>query len=255
MTSTASRLAAIVAALALPASAFAWDTNCKFNAERAASLGTENVARVEVLARAGDLRVEPAQGAVVSAKGRACASSQSYLDRTLLRVEKQGDVLQVRVLVPEEMKGIGIFYASLDLTVSVPASLPVTVTDSSGDMTLDGVKLARVTDSSGDIHARRVAGDFAIDDSSGDIRVEYATGGVRVTDSSGDIVIRGAQDVEVTQDSSGDITIEHIGGSVRIVQDSSGDISVADVARDVAILGDTSGHVQVSEVRGTVQVP
>jgi DUF4097 and DUF4098 domain-containing protein YvlB len=210
---------------------------------------------VEILARAGDLRVETAREAVVAAKGRACASSQSYLDQTQLRVEKQGEVLQVRVLVPEEMKGIGLFYASLNLAVAVPATLPVTVTDSSGDMTLDRVKLAKVTDSSGDIVARQVTGDFAIEDSSGDIRVEDAAGGVRVSDSSGDIVIRRAQDVEVTQDSSGDITIEHIGGSVRIVQDSSGDISVSDVARDVAILGDSSGQVRVSEVRGTVQVP
>jgi hypothetical protein len=255
MVSVAYRLAAIVAALALPASAVAWNSDCKFSAERAASLDTQGVARVEILARTGDLHVEPAAGAAVAAKGRACASSQAFLDQTQLRVEKQGDALRVRVLMPEEMKGIGLMYASLDLTVLVPPSLPVTVTDSSGDMTLDGIKLAQVTDSSGDIVARRVTGDFAIDDSSGEIEIEDAAGGVRVNDSSGDIVIRRAQDVEVTQDSSGDITIEHIGGSVRIVQDSSGDISITDVARDVAVLGDSSGQVQVSEVRGTVQVP
>jgi hypothetical protein len=68
-----------------------------------------------------------------------------------LHVRREGNVIQVHVQVPETMSGIGIFYASLDLQVQVPAGLPVEITDSSGDMTLDGVRVVRLQDSSGDI--------------------------------------------------------------------------------------------------------
>jgi hypothetical protein len=187
-----SRCLALLALLLLPLAAIAWGTDCDYGADRRASIDTTGAGRVEIMARAGDLRVQPAGTATLVASGRACASRQEFLDQTLLHVRRDGDVVRVHVQVPEEMKGIGLFYATLDLTVDVPAGLPVDVTDSSGDMTLEGVRVATVRDSSGDIVARRLTGDLAIEDSSGDIRVEESAGAVRVTDSSGDIVIRGA---------------------------------------------------------------
>ncbi len=133
------RIAALLALLVLPITALAWDLDCRYGAERKASIDTAGAARVEIMARAGDLTVRPGSGTTLAAEGRACASSQAFLDQTQLHVRRQGDVVQVHVQVPEEMKGIGLMYASLDLTVSVPGDLPVEVTDSSGDMTLESV--------------------------------------------------------------------------------------------------------------------
>jgi hypothetical protein len=241
--------------LSLPGTAGAWGSDCKFGADRAASLDTRGVERVEILARAGDLTVKPATGPAVSASGRACASSEKFLEQTQIKLRRDGDVLQVLVQVPEDMQGIGAFYASLDLTVAVPAALPVEVTDSSGDMTLDGVRVTRVTDSSGDILAKGLHGDVEIEDSSGDITVQQAAGTVRISDSSGDIDVRGAREVLIPRDSSGDIRIEQVSGNMRIEQDSSGDISIANVDRDVEVLSDSSGQVKVSGVQGTVRIP
>ena len=226
----------IASLLALPGTAGAWGSDCKFTAERKASLDTRGVERVEVFARAGDLTVRPATGTVLSASGPACASSEKFLEQTQIELRRDGDVLQVLVQVPDNMQGIGIIYASLDLTVAVPAALPVEVTDSSGDMTLDGVRVTRITDSSGDILAKGLPGDVEIEDSSGDITVQQAAGAVRIADSSGDIVVRGARDVLIPRDSSGDISIAQVSGNVRIDQDSS-------------------GQVQVSGVQGTVKIP
>ena len=53
---------------------------------------------------------------------------------------RQGDVVRVVVQLPEEVKGIGILYASPDLTADVPAGLAVVVTDSSGDVRVSNVK-------------------------------------------------------------------------------------------------------------------
>jgi len=221
--------------LASPGTAAAWGSDCKFTADRTASLDTRGVERVEIFARAGQLTLEPATSTMLSASGRACASNEKYLEQTQVKLRREGNVLQVQVQVPEDMQGIGIFYASLDLNVALPATLPVEITDSSGDMTLEGVRVTRVLDSSGDILARGLAGDVEIEDSSGDISVLDQAGALRIADSSGDIVVRGAREVLIPRDSSGDIRIEQISGSVRIEQDSSGQVRVSSVQGAVKI--------------------
>ena len=244
-----------LALLSLPATTFALDLGCRHTANRRASVDAGGATRVEIVAGAGDLTVKPAAGSSLAAEGKACASSEELLEQVQLRTERDGDVLRVLAQLPSEMKGIGFFNASLDLVVSVPGDLPVQVTDSSGDVTVDGVRLRSIRDSSGDIFARNVRGDFEIDDSSGDVRVEQAQGKVRITDSSGDIVVQGAAGVNVVVDGSGGIEIGRIAGDVRVERDSSGDISIARVAGNVEVLADGSGDVRVSDARGTVKVP
>jgi len=256
MTHKVACLVAAVALLALPMTALAWD-DCKFSAERKGGIDTAGAGaeRVRILARAGDLTVRPASGTALGAAGRACASRQEFLDQTQLHVERAGNVIEVRVQTPDSMSGIGIFYAYLDLQVVVPEGLPVEITDSSGDMSIDRVKVVRITDSSGDIVAKHLPADVEIDDSSGAVRVEDAAGAVRVTDSSGDIVIRGAQSVHIPQDSSGDMIIERVSGDVIIDRDSSGDVIVSKADGNVELRADGSGQVRVTDVKGTVQLP
>ncbi len=254
MTHKVACLVAAVALLALPFTAVAED-DCKFSAERTGGIDTTGAERVEILARAGDLTVRPAAGSALGAAGRACASRQEFLDQTQLHVRREGNVIQVHVQTPEQMSGIGVFYAYLDLQVVVPDGLPVEITDSSGDMSLAGVRVVRITDSSGDITARGLLADVEIEDSSGDVRVEDAAGAVRVSDSSGDVVIRGAKSVHIPQDSSGDMAIERVSGDVRIDRDSSGDVLVSSIGGSVEFLADGSGQVRVSDVKGTVRLP
>jgi len=251
-----SRVTALLLMVAAgPAHAWWGDLDCKYTAERSASIDTTGVERVEILARAGDLDVRPATGSTLTGQGKACASKQEYLDQTQLHVQRDGTLLRVWVEAPDSFTGIGVFYATLDLTVNVPAHLPVSITDTSGDLRVDGLSVTRIVDSSGDILATHLRSDVEINDSSGDVRVEDVAGRVRLTDSSGDLVVRGAHDVEVVSDSSGDIVIERVAGSVRIDQDSSGDITVRDVGHDMTLLADSTGDVRVSGVQGTVKLP
>lgn len=238
---------------ALPAGA--WQLDCKYSADRRAELDAAGAERLEIVARAGDLTVEPGPGTAVTASGRACASSEEFLQQTQIRTQREGPVLRVFVQVPDEMKGVGIFYASLDLTVRVPGSLPVSITDTSGDMTVEKVRVTSVTDSSGDLLLRDTQGDVELNDSSGDLRVENASGTVVITDSSGDIRVERAGSVRIRTDSSGDITISGIAGDVLIERDSSGDISVSDVGGRMELVADSSGSVHVADVRGTVSLP
>jgi hypothetical protein len=233
----------------------AWNLDCAHSAERRARVDTAGATSVLVNARAGDLSIRPTTGTGLEAHGKACASSDKLLRQTDVRVQRNGTVIEVDVSVPDAMVGIGIFYSRLDLTVDVPAGLPVEVNDSSGDIEAHGIRLAKVTDSSGDITLRNLKGDVEIWDSSGDVRVDDVAGRVLVRDSSGDILISGAADVVIPSDSSGDITVRRVTGSVRIEQDSSGDIRIADVGHDFTLLGDSSGEVNVERVKGKVQLP
>lgn len=245
----------VLAALAVAAPVAASDWGCAYSAERRASIDATGASRVVVIARAGDLAVRPATGAVVLGTGRACTSSEDDLRETQLTARRDGDVIYVEAVLPGEKKGFGRFYASLDLTVEVPGGLPVDIDDTSGDIEAHDVRVEKVNDSSGDIELRGIGGDVEITDTSGDVSVAKVAGRVRVQDSSGDIVIDGAREVVIPSDSSGDITVEHIAGDVRIERDSSGDIRIKDVGGNVQLLSDTSGEVKVSHVKGTVQLP
>ena len=252
------RQTARIAMTRLPLLAFTagdWVPDCKYSADRRAELDAAGAERLEIVARAGDLKVEPGPGAAVTASGRACASSEQFLEQTQIRTQRDGSVLRVFVQVPDEMKGVGIFYASLDLTVRVPGSLPVSITDTSGDITVEQVRVTAITDSSGDMLLRGSQGDVELNDSSGDLRVENAEGAVTITDSSGDIHVDRAGSVRIRTDSSGDITIRAIAGDVLIERDSSGDISVADVGGRMELVADSSGSVHVADVKGNVSLP
>jgi len=251
--SRSSRLALLPAVL-LPATAFAWG-DCKFTAERTASVDTSGVTRIEIAARAGDLALRPSTTKVLAANGRACASSEEILSQINVQARRTGDVVRVYVEVPDPLEGLGNLYALIDLGIAVPAGIPVTLTDSSGDMTIDDVRVERLTDSSGDIIARNLPTDVEIGDSSGDIRVENAAGRVQVTDSSGDIVVEGAREVVIPSDSSGSIRITRVTGDVRIDNDSSGDVSVAEIGGAFELTADSSGDVMVSDVKGQVSLP
>jgi len=248
-------LATVVVPLLIAAQACAGNDSCRYSAEREADIDSNGASRVEVFAFAGDLKVLPAQGSAVTARGRACAATQADLQQTLLQAKRDGDVIRVFVEVPDRADDSGSGNTSMDLEVRIPADLPVTVTDTSGQATIEGVRVTEVTDTSGDLLIRDIQSSVEIRDSSGDLRVENAAAGVTITDSSGGIEILGAGEVLIRSDSSGDIAIERVTGNVLIENDSSGDIAISDVGRNFELLADSSGRVLVSDVGGNVSLP
>ena len=252
--------------------------DCRFTAERAATLGVAGAKRIEITARAGDLTITGQKGATqVGARGKACASDQKLLDLIQIGLRLDGDVLRVNALMPNinadsAPKNAS---ASLDLVLNLPDNLPITLLDSSGDTEITGVASLNVTDSSGDLRITRVAGDLDVRDSSGDLRIDEVSNGVKLRDSSGDVrvenvhgdvhveadgsgnieLVRVGHNVTIDQDGSGDIRIVDVKGDARIESDGSGDISVRGVTGSFTLGGKGSGDVQVVEVKGTVNIP
>ena len=235
----------------------AYASDCEHSARRQASSAGPDIKRVVLEAGAGDLVVRGGQGSDVTADGKACASSAQLLDESKLEVRRDGDTVYVRTVLPEAMEGLFGFsrYAYMDLTVNVPKSVTIKLTDSSGDLQVSEVQGANVVDSSGDQTLEHIAGDLEVADSSGEIKIVDVGGGLRLKDSSGDVDIDRVQgDVLVTVDSSGDLDIRHVSGGVHVLSDSSGDIEIADVKRDVLIDEDSSGGIRVQDVGGNFQV-
>lgn len=124
---------------------------------------------------------------------------------------------------------------SVRIEVRVPEQLSLDIEDSSGSITIDGVR-----------------GNIEINDSSGSITMSNVGGNVHVDDSSGSIKADGVGGDIFVEDGSGSIKIEHVGGSVR-VDDGSGGIRVSDVEKDLIIEGNGSGSLRYSDIRGRVE--
>lgn len=229
-------------ALLLGASpALAWGDSCEFSARRELTLDAAQLQQLGVIAAAGDLTIRGEPGlARITATGTACASTQALLDGIQLTVGggegPEGDGSVVRVVTPEASWSWGNTYAYLDLEIRVPATLPLDVQDSSGDVEVTDVAALVVRDSSGDLDIRDVAGP------------------VRVADSSGDVEVRKAGSVVVDDDSSGDIVLSDIGGDARIERDSSGDIEFADIRGNAMVEVDSSGDIEFDRIKGNASV-
>lgn len=244
----------LVFALALGAPAGAEDY-CNHKAERSAGLDAAGATRVEIVARAGSLKVQGRAGLQkLSASGTACAASVAQLEQVQILATRQGGTLRVEARVPEGSWGMG--NASLDLTVELPDSLALKVEDSSGSLEVRGVASLDLADSSGGIVVEDVKGDLAVQDSSGEMRLARVGGDLRVSDSSGEIEItRVGGRVEVVEDSSGGMRIAEVAGGVVVRRDSSGEIDVRDVGGDFTVERDGSGGIRHSGVRGKVSLP
>lgn len=214
-------------------------SDCKVAGERAATSPLTGVESVRIDAEAGGLKVNGVANAPsIDARGKACASDDKMMQGINLELSLEGKVLHVSAKTPSgSVFHFGSQYASLDLTVTLPANLPVKVTDTSGDLEVAGVLDLDLTDGSGDILVHNIAQNVVIDDDSGDLVV---------TDVAGNVTLK---------DGSGDIKVQRVAGKVEVTSDGSGDIDVDQVERGLTVLSDGSGEVNFSRVHGAIQIP
>jgi hypothetical protein len=215
--------------------------DCKLPADLTAASPLTGIERIEIDAQAGELNVNGAAAVTMAqASGKACASSKDMLKGIKLRMERRDQVLRITATTPTASV-LRVFgrasYARLDVTVTLPASLPVKVTDTSGDLEVAGILSLDLKDESGDILVHDIAQDVTIDDDSGDLTVTSVKGSVTL------------------RDGSGDIKVSKIGGAVEVVSDGSGDINADEIGRGLIVRSDSSGEVNFSRVHGNVEIP
>ena len=235
-----SSLATLVFLAAVPAAIQAQD----YDAPRNATVNAAGATLLKIDARAGMLRVTGRTDITeVRVKGTAHASRKGMIDDIKLEATRNGNEVEVRVIMPDYNdrgwnNGWDDSSPVLDLVIEVPATLPVDIEDTSGDLTVETVS-AKVR----------------IDDNSGNIRVRD-TGDLTISDNSGGIDIRGVKgSVDIVEDSSGEIEIYDVTGSVHVGRDSSGSIDVSRVGGDFVVERDGSGGIDYDDVKGKVDIP
>ncbi|HEU4669537.1 MAG TPA: DUF4097 family beta strand repeat-containing protein [Dyella sp.] len=232
---------------------------CKYEAPRQLHDDLKGVRTVQIAVHAEDLHLTGSPSATaLTLDGRACASDKDVLDSLTVESRREGDRLIIELARHEGMhlQLFGSSYSSLDVSVQLPAGMPVTVAVGSGDADVSDLQQLDSQVGSGDLHVKRIAGRFATSVGSGDVDANDVGSLSIGSVGSGDARIDGVRgDASVGSIGSGDVTIKHVGGSVHADTLGSGDLDVRDVAGDLSLGAKGSGDVGHSGVKGKVSVP
>ena len=235
--------------------------DCRFSAERALDIDAAGLSTLHLDTSAGDLDVRAEAGlARIEVRGRACHSDEAGLAGIQLQQQRSGQQATVSVVIPDAGSNSGLFgnhHAYMDVRVRMPAGVRLDLRDSSGDLSVEGLRAGlELTDSSGDIELEDIGGGIEIADSSGDIEARRITSDLTVrSDSSGDIDIAGVEgNVLVREDSSGEIDVRDVTGDAEVGRDSSGDITFDTIGGSARVGADGSGGIRANQVRGDFTV-
>lgn len=248
-----------VAVLFAPIAVFA-ASPCKYEAPRNLQLDLAGVRGVQIDVRSHDLHLtgsDSARGLTLT--GRACASEQAMLDKLQVTQRREGDQLLIDIGNTGSF-GFRLFggssYTSLEVTVQLPANLPVSVRVGSGDADISGVRQLQTSVGSGDLHVRQVSGKFGASVGSGDVDATDIGSLELGSVGSGDFKAEGIKgDARIGSIGSGDVRLRDVGGSVHADTLGSGSLDVGDVGGDFSLGAKGSGDVGHSGVKGKVSVP
>lgn len=245
------------ALLLVPFAAFAV-TPCKYEAPRNLQLDLAGVRAVQIGVHNQNLHLTGSSIKGLTLTGRACASDKTLLDGLQVTQRREGDQLLIDIGGDNHISFnlFGSSYANLDVSVQLPASLPVTVSVGSGDADVSGLQQLQSNVGSGDLHVHNVSGKFATSVGSGDVDATDIGSLELGSVGSGDFKAAGITgDARVGSIGSGDVVLRKVGGSVRADTLGSGDLTVSDVAGDFSLGAKGSGDVSHSDVKGKVSVP
>jgi hypothetical protein len=249
---------AVVLALLIPGRIRAQD----YTAPRNAVVNAAGARSIRVIAGAGFLHINGRPGLTqVRVTGVARASSRRILDEIKLQAERQGDVVLIKMVVPEGASSFwnlfhGSYSQALDLTIDVPVGTPLDVTDGSGETTIKGTGPVTIVDGSGDLEVTGITGRVDITDGSGNITIHGVDGDVHVDDGSGDIDANNITgNFTIGADGSGSVDIAGVGGTMRIDAKGSGPVNVSRVGGDFIVDSKGSGNIDYNTIKGTVSIP
>jgi hypothetical protein len=231
----------------------------EYDEPRTARVDARGASRIVIVGRAGWLRVEGKPGTTeVVAEGTARAPRKDLLDGIKLTGTREGDIVRVVVEMPDmkhrDWDSNWDSGPALDLTVTVPANIPIEIEDSSGDLRVMGTAALDVDDNSGGVEIRDVTGALRVRDGSGELEIVNVQGDVSIEDGSGEIDVRDVTGSVTVRDGSGSINARGVGGTVHVVRDGSGGIRVVDVGGDLIVERSRKKGVSYSGVKGKIRV-
>ena len=250
----------VVLAVLIPGGARAQDA--AYTSPRNAVVSASGARVVEVQAGAGFLHINGRPGSSeVRVSGMAGASSRRLLDEIKLIAERRGDVVFIKVDVPDRNGSFwdlihGDYRQGLDLTIDVPVTIPLRVSDGSGELKIKGTGAVTLSDGSGDLELSGITGNVRVTDGSGNVVVSGVDGDVYVDDGSGNIDANNVTgNFTIGSDGSGNIDVSGVSGTMRVEDDGSGTIHVNRVGGDFIVNEKGSGTIDYETVKGSVNIP
>ena len=166
----------------------------------------------------GDLTVRPGPGRRIVVRGRLSGSfarpAFSYHSTAA------GLALDPRCRVPAGT-------CRLELGVTVPEGLPVSVSEAFGELGAQGLRgTIALSDNSGDLTASRLTGTVRLANSLGTLTASRLAGSIQLDNNSGDIQAAGLTGDTRLQDSFGTITVTGLDAADVVARNNSGDISL-----------------------------
>ena len=115
----------------------------------------------------------------------------------------------------------------LDLGISAPAGLPVSVSDSFGELDASGLDgTVTLSENTGDLTASRLTGNVHLSDGFGALTASGLAGSIRLDNNSGDIQAAGVVGNTRIQDSFGAVSVTGLAAADVVASNNSGDISL-----------------------------
>jgi len=244
--------------LLIPAAAFA-AAPCKYQASRNLQVSLAGIEAVQIELHSHNMHItgsSAAQGVAIT--GHACTSDSVALKGLQVTQRRVGDTLLLDVGgdTHAAFTLFGSSYAYLDLTLQLPASMPVALHVGSGNATVSNVQQLQGSVNTGGLHVRRVSGTYTAGVGSGDIDASDLGSLVIASVGSGDFKaerIKG--NVKIGTIGSGDVMIRHVDGSVRADTLRSGGLNVKDVKGDLSLGEIGSGDVIHARIKGKLNLP
>ena len=244
--------------LLVPVATFA-AAPCKYQAPRNLQINLAGINAVQIELHSHNMRVSGSSTAqALTMTGHACTSDSAVLKGLQVTQRRVGDQLMLDVGgdTHAAFTLFGSAYAYLDLTLQLPARMPIVLHVGSGDATVSSVQQLQGSVNSGDLHVRRVSGKYTASVGSGDIDASDL-GSLEIGSIvSGDFkAARIKGDVKIGTIGSGDVLLRRVGGSVSADTLGSGGLNVKDVGGDLSLGAKGSGDVSHARVKGKLNLP
>lgn len=191
--STHRSLASAIALMFMPVMVLA--DNCAYQETLAFTLPAEAVERFDIKTGAGTLEVlgDSVDGQI-HVQALVCTSRKSGLVGMGVEHALRGGTQHIETRIPENQTTVWTsHYARIDLTVRMPAGLPVQVHDGSGELSVSGT------------------GALVLRDGSGSAAIDSVAGSVEVRDRSGSIDVRDvSREVTIHESGSGSVALQRV---------------------------------------------
>ena len=256
---------AVLMALALCASeaqAESRDPRSDYDRDFSRTLTSRPGQRIEIDHSQGAVRVSTHPGPEVQVTAKISVSSsdaagvKEFGDGIAISVEETPGAIVVKTKLPEKkwsFRGSGNISFSVDVTVVVPETMPVSVRDRFGDVSVDGLKAnATVVNSNGKVTFRDGKGSQKIENSFGPIELLHNVGAVEISGGNGTITVAEIDGPAQVRNRFGDLKVSGIRGKLTLAS-SNGSVVISDVT-GAASITNSFGSVTVRDLKGPLEV-